>query len=128
MEWDEDVEEWPVEAILDKRLATKEDKNAEPGDVMYLVAWEGWGPSFNSWEPYVNIVDDNLIEDYEARADQAEDDGVCEEVEHAEEAAAEEVMAMAQSDVEPAEQPSTREVATTSTPINVVPEVNLSHL
>lgn len=70
-EWDEE-EEWPVEAILDKRLATAEDKNAKVGDVLYLVAWEGWDSSYNSWEPYENIVDDDLISDYEKRADAAE--------------------------------------------------------
>lgn len=90
-EWDED-EEWPVEAILDKRLATKADKNAKVGDVMYLVAWEGWDPSYNSWEPEQNVADD-LIEDYELRADAAEDEAESEEAELAEEAAIEQAAA-----------------------------------
>lgn len=60
-----------------------------PGDIMYLVAWEGWGPSYNSWEPYENIVDDQLIADYEARADAADVEADEEELSLAEEAAAE---------------------------------------
>ena len=49
--WDEE-EQWPVEAILEKRIATEEDakinENMAVGDVLYLVAWEGWEPSYNS--------------------------------------------------------------------------------
>lgn len=83
-EWDEE-DEFPVEAILDKRLATKDDTNAEEGDVLYLVAWEGWDPSHNSWEPYINIVDDELIEDYERRAQEAEEEAESEKDEKDEE-------------------------------------------
>lgn len=105
-EWDED-EEWPVEAILDKRVATKADKNAAPGDILYLVAWEGWDPSYNSWEPDDNVADD-LIEEYEQRVDEAEDEAENDELERAEEVAMEEAAKSADSavlaDTEPAQQ------------------------
>lgn len=80
-------DEYIVDAILDKRLATKEDTNAEEGEVLYLVAWEGYDPSHNTWEPYENIIDDNLINDYEKRADTAEDDLDNDEIDQAEEEA-----------------------------------------
>lgn len=87
-EWDPE-EEWPVEAILDKRLATKEDniEGVIEGDILYLVAWEGWDSSFNSWQPESGISDD-LIDDYERRADEAEAEVDGEAIEQAEEAAA----------------------------------------
>jgi hypothetical protein len=35
------------------------------GTELYLVAWEGYGDEENSLQPYENIIDDNLIRDYE---------------------------------------------------------------
>ena len=91
--WDPD-EEWPVEAILDTRLATKDDsiEGVKVGDVLYLVAWEGWDPSYNSWEPEHN-VEDSLLEDYNARINEAEDEEAEEALELAEEEAAEAIAA-----------------------------------
>ena len=77
------------------------------GDTLYLVAWEGWDPSYNSWEPYVNITDDDLIAEYEARADAAEDDAEQEEKDAAEEDAAEEVAAQGAAAQEAAVPPAT---------------------
>lgn len=87
-EWDPE-EEWPVEAILDKRVASKEDniEGVIEGDILYLVAWEGWDSSYNSWQPESGISDD-LIEDYERRADEAEAEADGDALEEAEEAAA----------------------------------------
>ena len=61
-------------------MATQHDniKGVKPGDVLYLVAWEGWDPSYNSWEPEGN-VEDSLIEEYKARIDEAEDEEAEEE-------------------------------------------------
>ena len=100
-ELDED-DEFPVEAILDKRLATDADTNAETGTVLYLVSWEGWDSSWNSWEPYDNIIDDELIAEYEARAEAAEDEADEEDEEVAEEEAAEETSAAAPAAANPA--------------------------
>ena len=71
-------------------MATQHDniEGVKPGDVLYLVAWEGWDPSYNSWEPEGN-VEDSLIEEYKARIDEAEDEEAEEALELAEEAAAE---------------------------------------
>jgi len=46
-----DIEEnrYEIEAIRDSKLVRKE--------VKYLVAWKGYGPDENTWEPYENIVD-----------------------------------------------------------------------
>lgn len=81
-EWDDEQETWPVECILDARPATGSDLKEHPewkdadvseGDILYLVAWEGWDPTYNSWEPYIYIADDDLIADYEERAAAAQD-------------------------------------------------------
>ena len=53
------------------------------------MAWEGWDSSYNSWEPYSFIVDDQLIQEYEERADKAEDEAAEVELDKAEEVAAE---------------------------------------
>ena len=75
-------------------MATQDDniEGVKPGDVLYLVAWEGWDPSFNSWEPEGN-VEDSLIEDYQARINEAEDEEAAEALEMAEEEAAEAIAA-----------------------------------
>ena len=72
------------------RYADVEDSNVTLGSPMYLVAWEGWDSSYNTWEPDSFIVDDELIMEYEARADAAEDEAAELELDEAEEVAAEE--------------------------------------
>lgn len=111
VDWDDEQETWPVECILDTRAATEDDLKANPewrngdvdvkvGDKLYLVAWEGWDPSYNSWEPYAHIADDDLIVEYEIRAEAAEDEAVDVAVEVAEEAAAHRIAASAVVSVE----------------------------
>lgn len=85
------------------------------GDILYLVAWEGWEPSYNSWEPESGISDD-LIEDYEKRADEAEDEADDEVIAVAEELAAAEVATSTASEAigEAVEHMEVEEVPTTS--------------
>lgn len=78
MVWDEDGEDgggWEVEAILDKRICTAEDckvyRSWVVGTPLYLIAWEGYEESQNTWEPAENISDE-LVADYEERSCEAE--------------------------------------------------------
>ena len=47
-----------VEELLKKR--------SRKGKTEYLVKWVGWDDKHNSWEPKSNILDKNLIAEYEA--------------------------------------------------------------
>jgi ribonuclease HI len=69
-------EDYLVEEILDVRAATGQDvidyadaadANVTLGSDMYLIKWQGWGPAYDSWEPYAFIADDGLIEAFRAR-------------------------------------------------------------
>lgn len=53
-EFDEDEEEYEVEAILDKRV----DKRK--GGLFYLIKWKNWSDKHNSWEPFSNL--DNCLD------------------------------------------------------------------
>merc|ERR1712226_76953 len=48
-----------VEELLNKRK--------RKGKIEYLVKWVGWTAPHNSWEPKSNILDRNLIEEFEAQ-------------------------------------------------------------
>jgi hypothetical protein len=48
-----------AEYILKKRI--------RKGLAEYLVKWKGWSNKHNTWEPEKNILDPNLIEDFEDR-------------------------------------------------------------
>ena len=48
---------YTVEAILKKRVFK--------GQIQYLVKWEGYGLKYNTWEPKENVLDINLIEEFE---------------------------------------------------------------
>lgn len=51
---------YTVEKIIDKRLMN--------GKVQYLVKWEDYSESDNTWEPLTNLESvDHLIDDYEKR-------------------------------------------------------------
>lgn len=61
--YDADVppKDYVVEKILDKKIDTK-------GRSKYLVKWEGYPSSSNTWEPLENLVDcDSALEKYEVR-------------------------------------------------------------
>lgn len=53
-------EEYSVECIRGKR------KNASTGVTEYLIKWEGWPESDNSWEPIDNLECPALIAEFEA--------------------------------------------------------------
>ena len=33
----------------------------------YLIKWEGWDHEFSTWEPSENIIDPDLISEFEVR-------------------------------------------------------------
>ena len=51
---------YEVARILDRR------RNAE-GATEYLIKWKGWGAQHNSWEPRENIMDDEMITEFESK-------------------------------------------------------------
>lgn len=52
-----------VEAIVKQRV--------RKGKLEYLVKWKGWSSRHNSWEPEDNILDDELIEEFQAGNEKA---------------------------------------------------------
>jgi hypothetical protein len=67
-------DDWAVQTLLDRRPADEQDvvnyaatEGAEVsiGSDMFLVAWEGWGDEYNSWEPRSFIIDEELIDAFE---------------------------------------------------------------
>lgn len=60
-ETDEKMEEYIVEKIMDKKIDDR-------GFVKYLVKWEGYPPSSNTWEPLENLAEcDKALQAYEIR-------------------------------------------------------------
>lgn len=58
--------EWEVNRILDSRRIGRWRK------LQYLVAWEGYGPEENSWEPAANLHNaPNVVADFHKRHPQA---------------------------------------------------------
>merc|ERR1712126_654122 len=56
---DEEEEEYSVEKILDKRT--------KGGKVEYLIKWEGYPDSENTWEPQDNLDCPDIISAFEAK-------------------------------------------------------------
>ena len=52
-----------VERILRKRLLR--------GEAEYLIKWDGYDESYNSWEPKGNIMDPLLIQAFETKLAEA---------------------------------------------------------
>eukprot|EP01116_Phalansterium_solitarium_P007184 TRINITY_DN19703_c0_g1_i1.p1 TRINITY_DN19703_c0_g1~~TRINITY_DN19703_c0_g1_i1.p1 ORF type:complete len:174 (-),score=35.63 TRINITY_DN19703_c0_g1_i1:65-586(-) len=50
-----------VDRILNHRLTPE-------GSVEYLIRWQGFGPSDDSWEPAANVLSQVLIAEYENRS------------------------------------------------------------
>jgi hypothetical protein len=73
--------------------------------VLYLVAWSGYGEEDNTWEPYENIEDDDLIADYEERQREAEEAAAAEEAELQEPPAEPEPEPMEEEEAAPAPEP-----------------------
>ncbi|WAQ88259.1 hypothetical protein PtA15_9A386 [Puccinia triticina] len=58
-------EEWEVVEILDCRR--------KRGKQEYLIAWKGYGPQDNSWEPAVNLTHcQQLLKDFDIKFPEAE--------------------------------------------------------
>ena len=54
----DDVNEYSVERIIDKRCGRN-------GKISYLIKWEGFDNSDNSWEPIENLYCTDLIQAFE---------------------------------------------------------------
>ena len=51
---------YEVEKVLDMRLS-------EDGKREFLIKWKGWGPTWNNWEPEVNILDRRMISKFDKK-------------------------------------------------------------
>ena len=52
---------WEVEKLLKKRRGLR-------GKVQYLVRWRGWPADHLTWEPAINILDEDLIDEFDQSA------------------------------------------------------------
>jgi len=60
-----------VEKILQKRTRMRKSRGKMRSVVEYLVKWEGYSDTDNTWEPAAHIIDKALIDDFDDGAQEA---------------------------------------------------------
>ena len=55
-----------MEKVIEKRITAK-------GKIEYLIKWEGYDETENTWEPKENLGCEDLIQEYETAAETSED-------------------------------------------------------
>ena len=60
----DDMDEYVVEKILDKRIVKRYHRNKDPTKKeQYLVKWKDYGDKHNTWEPKANLTPE-MIKEY----------------------------------------------------------------
>lgn len=96
------------------------------GTTLYHVTWVGFPEEANTWEPYENIEDDELINDYEGRQCEAEEQEAA-EAEALRDLPAEEEVAVTVVEDEVAPTPAAPTVVEAAAAVEMVPVKVVNH-